>query len=124
MKKTRDKGIILKPDRTKSLESFADADFAGNWYQDTAEYDASTAKSQTGFIMLYADFPVLWCSKLQTQVTLSTTEEEYVSLSHSLRAAIPLINLLNKMTDRKIITINATTTVYCKTFEDKRSRKG
>ena len=52
--KTKNKGIILKPDRTKSLEVFADADFSGNWNINTAADDARTAKSRTGYIILYA----------------------------------------------------------------------
>ena len=49
--KTKNKGIILKPDRTKSLEVFADADFLGNWNIKIAVDDASTEKSRTGYIM-------------------------------------------------------------------------
>ena len=30
---TRDKGIIMRPDHTKSFECWVDADFAGNWYE-------------------------------------------------------------------------------------------
>ena len=118
LQRTSDKGIILKPDTTKSLEVFADADFSGNWYKDTAQHDASTVKSRTGFIIMYAGCPVVWCSKLQTQVTLSTTEAEYISLSHALREAIPLINLLKEMQDKNISTVSKTPTVFCKAFED------
>ena len=54
---------------------------AGNWNINTAEHDASTEKSRLGYIVLYAGCPIIWSSKLQTQVALSTTEAEYVSLS-------------------------------------------
>ena len=64
--KTKNKGIIFKPNRTKSLEFFADADFSGNWNINTAADDASTAKSRTCYILLYAGFPIVWQSKLQT----------------------------------------------------------
>ena len=84
LKKTKHRGIILDPDRAKSLEVYADADFSGNWNKNTAEHDSSTAKSRTGYIILYAGCPIIWCSKLQTQVSLSTTEAEYVSLSLNL----------------------------------------
>ena len=49
--KTKNKGIILKPDRTKLLEIFADADFSGNWNIKIAVDDASTEKSRTYYIM-------------------------------------------------------------------------
>lgn len=118
LQRTCDKGIILKPDTTKSLEVFVDADFSGNWYKETAQHDASTAKSRTGFIIMYAGCPVVWCSKLQTEVTLSTTEVEYISLSHALREAIPLINLLQEIQDNHISTVSKTPTAFCKAFED------
>ena len=44
---TKEDGIILKPDFEKSLEVYADADFAGNWHKPDAEFDANTAKSRT-----------------------------------------------------------------------------
>lgn len=94
IKKNRDKGIILKPDRTKSFDFFADSDFAENLYKYAAENDSSTTKLRTGSIILYTRYPVLWYSKLQTQVALSTTKVDYVSLSHLLLATIPFINLL------------------------------
>ena len=59
LKSTRNKGIVLKPNQEKSLEVYADADFAGNWFKDTAEFDASTAKSRTGFLILYASYPIV-----------------------------------------------------------------
>jgi len=54
LKKTREKGIIMKPDKSKSLEVYADADFFGNWYKHAAVDDASTSKSRSGYLVLYA----------------------------------------------------------------------
>ena len=31
LKKTRKQGIVLKPDKSKLLEVYVDADFSGNW---------------------------------------------------------------------------------------------
>ena len=61
--------------------------------------DSSTAKSRTGYIISYGGCPVLWVSKLQTEVVLSATESEYVGLSESLRIAIVMMNLLTEMKD-------------------------
>ena len=115
--KTKNKGIILKPDRTKSLEVFADADFSGNWNINTAADDASTAKSRTCYIPLYAGCPIVWQSKLQTQCALSSTEAEYISLSQSLRTVIPVINLIDEMKTNSISTISTAPTIFCKAFE-------
>ena len=118
MEHTRSEGIILKPDKLKSIEVYADADFAGNWNINTAEHDASIAKSRSGYIVLYAGCPIIWSSKLQTQVALSTTEVEYVSLSQALREVVPVMNLIKELKDRKITTISSVSKVYCKVFED------
>ena len=41
----KDKGIIMTPDTSKSLEVYADADFCGLYDPDTALYNPATAKS-------------------------------------------------------------------------------
>ena len=108
----------MKPNKSKSLEVYADADFSGNWYKPTAADDASTAKSRSGYLVLYAGCPIIWSSRLQTQVALSTTEAEYISLSQSLREVIPIINLLKELQEKNIHTVSSVPTVFCKAFED------
>ena len=80
--------------------------------------DPSTAKSRTGYVISYAGCPVIWASKLQTEVVLSTTESEYVGLSESLRIAIVMMNLLKEMQEKGVEVPETTPTVYCKLFED------
>jgi hypothetical protein len=70
---TKDKGISLHPDSTKSFEVHVDCDFAGNWVNEDAMNDPSTAKSRTGYIIRYGGCPIVWASKLQTEVVLSST---------------------------------------------------
>ena len=97
---------------------YAGADFAGNWNINTAEHDASTEKSRSGYIVLYAGCQIIWSSKLQTQVALSTTKVEYVSLSQTLRELVPVMNLIKELKERKIISISSVPKVYFKAFED------
>eukprot|EP00978_Attheya_sp_CCMP212_P007482 scaffold17327_cov67-Attheya_sp.AAC.6 len=78
-------GIILQPDANIGLEDWFDADFCGNWDRDYAIEDPTTARSRSGYVIRYCGCPVTWRSKLQTEVALSTTEAEYVALSHSLK---------------------------------------
>jgi hypothetical protein len=47
---------------------------------------------------MYAGCPLVWASKLQTEVALSTTEAEYIALSHAMRELIPLLGLLEELT--------------------------
>ena len=70
---TKQKGMIYKPDPTKGLEVYVDADFVGGWDPENTN-DADTVYSRTGFVIQYANCPVLWVSKLQTEIALSTAE--------------------------------------------------
>jgi len=94
LKGTRDKGMILKPDLSKSFEVFVDADFSGNWDRKIASEDPDTARSRHGYIITYAGCPIMWKSQLQTEIALSSTESEYTGLSYALREAIPIMELL------------------------------
>jgi hypothetical protein len=118
LRDTRDEGLILDPTSEKSLEVFADADFCGNWLKRTAQHDVSTAKSRTGYVITLAGCPIVWASRLQTQIALSTTEAEYISLSESLRDAIPLMRLIKEIKSHGHNIISTAPTVHCKAFED------
>ncbi len=76
LKKTEDIGICFKPNTEKDFECYCDADFSGNWNKSFADVDPSTAKSRSGWVIFYAGCPIIWASKLQSQVALSTTEAE------------------------------------------------
>ena len=100
------------------LEVYADAEFGGNWNKETASDDPDTARSRIGYVILYAGVPILWVSKLATEICMSVTEAEYISLSESLRSAIPFMQLLNECYTRDLIQKPTTPTVRCKVFED------
>ena len=75
LKGTSDWGIVYHPDKTKGIECYVDADFAGGWYQADAN-NPENVMSRTGYAIYYAGCPVLWSSKLQTEIVLSTTDLE------------------------------------------------
>jgi hypothetical protein len=111
-----DKGIIFRPNPKKGLECFVDADFAGGWNKADA-IDAGAVMSRTGYVLTYAGCPLTWCSKLQSEIALSTTEAEYIALSQALREVIPLITLLNEINE--IFPIHTPTPeIHCKVWED------
>eukprot|EP00957_Ditylum_brightwellii_P095821 7300623-Ditylum_brightwellii.AAC.1 len=103
LKATRNKGIILDPNKKGAFNVYVDADFCGLWNKMTVQDDVSTAKSRTGYIITYTNCPILWASKVQTFITLSTTEAEYVSLSTALRETIVIMNFLKENEERGII---------------------
>ncbi|KAL7546696.1 hypothetical protein ACHAWF_010026 [Thalassiosira exigua] len=91
-----DRGVIYCVDKSKGLEVYVDADFAGAWsVADTS--NADNVLSHTGYVICYANSPIIWCSKLQTEIVLSTAEAEYIALSQAPREAIPIQNLLKEI---------------------------
>ena len=95
LKKTRKYGLILKPEKQKSLESYVDAGFYGNWNKLTAEQYAITAKFRTEYSITFLGCTIVWSLKLQTQNPLSTTEAEYIVLSMAMREVISITKLLS-----------------------------
>jgi hypothetical protein len=57
----------------------------------------ASAKSRTGYVIKFCDVPILWVSKMQTQISLSTMEAEYISLSQSMRYLIPIREILKEI---------------------------
>ena len=45
--------------------------------------------------------PLIWDSKMQSMILLSTTKDEYIVFSSSLREVISVLNLLNELKSRK-----------------------
>jgi hypothetical protein len=66
------KGYILQPN-SKTIDCFVDADFAGAWTIDTS-LDPSSIWSHSGYVITYANCPILWSSKLPSEIALSATE--------------------------------------------------
>lgn len=69
---------------------------AGEWKKETAADDIDTAKSRTGFVIMFAGCPLIWSSKLQTEIALSLTEAEYIALSTATREIIHLLDFLQE----------------------------
>jgi hypothetical protein len=96
LKRTPKDGIILRPDTTRGLQCYVDADFAGSWSSADAD-DVSSVYSRTGYVIMYAGCPIIWVSNLQTEIALSTTEAEYIALSQAMRDVIPFVGLVEEL---------------------------
>ena len=71
------------------IDCYVDADFCGVWGSEDPE-DSVVAKSQTGYILTLAGCPLMWVSKLQTEVSMPTMMAEYVAHSTAMRDMLPL----------------------------------
>ena len=86
--------------------------------KEEAPDDADTARSRSAFVIMYAGCPILWGSKLQTLIALSSTESEYFCLSTATREVIPIMELAKEMKQYGFDIGTTAPTVHCKVFED------
>jgi hypothetical protein len=93
LKGTMNKGLVLKPTNDLSIDCFVDADFAGLWPHEDKN-DPTCVKSRTGFVICLSNCPVIWSSKLQTDIATSTMEAEYSALSMAMRDLLPFKHLV------------------------------
>ena len=49
------------------------------------------------------NFPLLWVSKIQTEISLFVLHSEYVALSHSVRELLPFKSLIKEVIDNLVI---------------------
>ena len=81
---TRDKGMIYRPDTSRGLECYVDTDFSGGWKY--GDHDSmESVLSRTGFVIMCDGRPIHLGSKMKTEISLSTTESDYIALSTSTR---------------------------------------
>ena len=104
---------------TCGLECYIDADFAGGWSSGN-HTNPECVLSRTGFVIIYAGCSLTWCSKLQTEISLSTTESEYIALSQAMREVIPFMSLMVKVVEVFPLN-NPKPESHCKEFKDNNS---
>ena len=80
------------------VDCYADTDFAGLWGHENPQ-DLICSGSRTGFVVTISNLLLLWVSKIHTYIDLSTLYYEYVALSHSVRALLPLKSLIKEVID-------------------------
>ena len=116
MKGIKENGLIMYPKNDKGLECYVDADFSGGWSTNKSD-DPASVYSRTGYIIKYRNFPILWVSKLQPKISLSTKEAEYIALSQAMREIIPMMEHVEQL--EKTLNIESKRpSLKCKVFED------
>ena len=117
LKGTCSQGLFFKPNLLDGFKCFVDADWAGNWIKQCPN-DKTGAISWTGYLITYVNYPIVWGSKMQMLVTLSTTEAEVMALSMALWEVIHLQNLLQELCEFKIPIPSTKPQIQCHTLED------
>ena len=114
---TKDKELQIKPNND-SKQCWVDSDFCGLWNRDWAEYNKMTAWLQMGYFITYAGLPIIWNSKLQTEIPLISMEEEYIALSKALRQSIVIMNLLKECIQNDLLIKHSKAEIKCTAFKD------
>ena len=82
--------------------------------------DANNVLSQAGIVIMYANCPIFWCSRLQTEIALSTAESKYIALSTALREVLPMMTMMEEIHDVFPLHINKPNFV-CNVHKDNQS---
>ena len=114
---TKDKGIQFVPDLKKGLDCWVDADFCG-LYGHEDEQDPMSVRSRTGFVLTLFGCPIIWSSKLQNEVCLSSTSAEYVAFSMAMREVLPMRALLHELGSKLHLPFHEVSQVRSTVFED------
>ena len=91
-----DNGMIYRPDMSKELEWYVDADFTRVWTKGKHS-NTKAVLSFTGLMIYYTGYPVFWQSKLQREKALNTTELEYIALLVAMQEVLPFLNLMTEI---------------------------
>ena len=114
---TKNQGMTFKPDSGMVLDCYVDADFAGLW-KSVSDQDPVCVKSRTGYVMTLGECPLIWASKLQTKIAMSTLEAEYIAISSSMIELIPLRRMLGELGTLLNLGFTETSMMHSTVFED------
>jgi hypothetical protein len=105
----------MNPEKLEhKLIPYCDADFVGHYCKEYSD-DPITAYSHTGYVISYRGFPIVWHSKMQTEIARST---EYMGLSACLHDIIIIQQLLEELTLKKFLGTKSEAIVQCTVFKD------
>ena len=116
---SKNRGIVLKPEPHKGLECYVDADFAGDWSKEDAG-DPDNVLSRTGFVVFYAGCPLVWASRMQMEIPLSTAELEYVACSTVMGDILSPMQLMHEI-DKIFPVTSPKPIAHCNVYEDNES---
>ena len=117
LKGTRLQGLLIQAPTTLDINCYVDADFAGLWNTEDRQ-DPHCVKSRTGFVIFIGTCPVLWHSKLQTEISMSTMEAEYIALSTACRSLLPLHQLIEEISEKCNLHNHIPTSIHSTIWED------
>ena len=86
---TKDNDIVFNSSNKLVADFYADADSAVLWGHENPQYHICDT-NRTGYVVAFTNCPILWVSKIHTDIYLSTIHSKYLALSSFARALLPL----------------------------------
>ncbi|KAL7536309.1 hypothetical protein ACHAWF_005428, partial [Thalassiosira exigua] len=117
LKRTMTKGLVLDPSDGLSIDCYPYTDFAGLWGHEHPQ-DPHCACSRTGCAITLAGCSILWKSKLQREIALSTMEAEYVALSTACRDLFPIMDLVKEIGQHFKLPVQDKSRFHVRVHED------
>ncbi len=109
LKQISEHGIIMNPSTDiYKIDAYPEADFT-EMYGHKKPVDPSCVKSCTGFVITFADIPILWKLQLQTKAALSTLEAKIIAFLAYCKDLFPIINMVELVTCQVNLPIEETT---------------
>ena len=100
----REKALTISSSTNLSIQTYVDADWAGN---------VEDRRSVSGSIVYAGKSPVLWGSKRQDTVAMSTMESEYYALSEAMKDTLMIKHLLEELLVKNDLWNLEVPTVHC-----------
>ena len=86
----------MQPDiKHLRVDLFTDADFTGLFATED-DQDPISVKTRTGLLLNFGGVPIFLSSKLQSEISLSSLEAEYIVLSQGMRELAFARNLVQE----------------------------
>ncbi|KAL7478147.1 hypothetical protein ACHAW6_003923 [Cyclotella cf. meneghiniana] len=112
-----DRGLVISPSDDPCIACYPDADFTGLYGHEDSQ-DPPCTCSHTGFLIAVFNCPIVWKSKLQMEIALSTMEAEYVALSTSCKDLFPIVDMIHELCSAVSLDINAVFNMHIKIHEN------
>ncbi|KAJ8883789.1 hypothetical protein PR048_015643 [Dryococelus australis] len=96
LKRNREVCLTFEPNTDKTLSGYSDADWAG---------DKRNHKNTSGAVIFHGHNPILWSSKKQSSVALSTAETEYIACATTAADLVYLQDVLQDLENKTVLPI-------------------
>ena len=117
LKKTVDKGMVLHPDGTFSLDTWVDTDFCGLFCV-KPDHNPNSTHSHMGFLICLGGCPPIWKLQLMTQIALSMQESKCGMLSCMLVQLLVVKCMLPDLHATLDLQEAISTVIHCCMFQD------